>query len=534
MTIRSELVAFARFLRGVPALVGSRIDPAAASAVIRRRLAEREHNFLQALQRGVFANRQSPYRALMRWTGCEPGDVQRLLDERGLEGALRALKDAGVFITFEEFKGKTPIIRGSQRFDPHPTDFDNPTFNQYYSASTSGGSGSPRRVLMDLDFLESRKPIHALMMEAHGLTGAPMAQWVEIPPGHGLEAALIQTAQDGSLERWFTPIWLGRSGPGFRFCLATGVTVATARLSGAKVPMATHVPFDRAEVIARWAETALRRHGRCVIRAHVSKAMRIARAAVEHGIDLTGLVFSGGGEPPTPAKVRAITASGARLIQNYFVMEVGPIGLGCPCSDDPTDQHFMKDHLAVIACPRRIPGFDLQVDAFHYTTLLPTAPKIMLNVETDDYGVCEERFCDCLFGRMGFTTHLREIRSFGKLSGEGFTLVGSDMERILEEVLPARFGGGPLDYQLIEEEDDQGFTRLTLAVDPRVSLRDEAEVLRACRDALIRSGGAAAVSGKGWGQAGSFRLRRESPRQSGRKLLPLHVDRPQATTESAP
>ena len=32
-------------------------------------------------------------------------------------------------------------------------------------------------------------------------------------------------------------------------------------------------------------------------------------------------------------------------------------------------------------------------------------------------------------------------------------MVGSDMEKILEEELPERFGGSVLDYQMIEEED---------------------------------------------------------------------------------
>lgn len=58
----------------------------------------------------------------------------------------------------------------------------------------------------------------------------------------------------------------------------------------------------------------------------------------------------------------------------------------------------------------------------------------------------------------GFTEHLREIRSFHKLSGEGMTLVGSEMITILEEVLP-RFRGSPLDHQLLEEEDERRGSR---------------------------------------------------------------------------
>jgi len=92
-----------------------------------------------------------------------------------------------------------------------------------------------------------------------------------------------------------------------------------------------------------------------------------------------------------------------------------------------------------------VPGSDITVDAFHFTTLLPTARKLLLNVESDDYGVVETRSCGGPLESYGYTEHLRQIRSFRKLTGEGVTLVGSEMLRILEEVLPARFGGSPLD-----------------------------------------------------------------------------------------
>jgi hypothetical protein len=61
------------------------------------------------------------------------------------------------------------------------------------------------------------------------------------------------------------------------------------------------------------------------------------------------------------------------------------------------------------------------------------------------------------------------------------------MLHILEEVLPARFGGSPLDYQLLEEEDEQGFTRLSLLVSPRVALADENAALELIASALQRS-----------------------------------------------
>ena len=79
----------------------------------------------------------------------------------------------------------------------------------------------------------------------------------------------------------------------------------------------------------------------------------------------------------------------------------------------------------------------------------------------------KQGLASCPLERYGYTEHISRIRSYSKLTGEGVTLVGSEMLRILEEVLPSRFGGSPLDYQLLEEEDEQGFTRLHLLVSPK-------------------------------------------------------------------
>jgi hypothetical protein len=526
VSIVSEMLSFASFARAVPSLLRSDITLESARSIVRRRLEDRPSNFLRSVERGVWSNPRSPYRALFRAARCERADLDRLVADRGVEGALYDLRDAGVFITFEEFKCQRPIERGDVTIEVTPADFDNPSFRRYYPVTTGGSTGLPRRVLMDIDFLEARIPIQRVMMDAHGLADVPMVQWVEIPPGHGLEAALVQAAQGFVLDRWFTPVWAGANGPGWRFRAATHAAVAIARRSGVPVPMPEYLPFDRADVIARWAESALRSHGRCAIRAHVSKALRIAIAATENGIDLTGVTITSGGEPPTPAKVRRITDTGARFIPNYFFMEAGPIGLGCTDASGLNDQHFMSDHLAVVTNRRAVAGFGVEVDAFQYTTLLPTAPKLLINVETDDYGRIERRTCGCPFGEIGFDTHLHDIRSFSKLTGEGVTLVGSEMERILEESLPATFGGSPLDWQLVEEEDERGFTRLSLLIDPRVEIDDERRVLDFVHDALRRAGGGADVSRAIWSQANTLRLIREQPRLNARgKLWPLHAER---------
>ena len=122
----------------------------------------------------------------------------------------------------------------------------------------------------------------------------------------------------------------------------------------------------------------------------------------------------------------------------------------------------------------------------------------------------------------GLTEHIREIRSFNKLTGEGVTLVGSDMVRILEEVLPARFGGSPLDYQLLEEEDDLGRTRLHLVVSPAIRIDDEAMVVETVLGALRKCTVAGDLAAAIWSQAGTLRVRRAAPVWTARgKFMPF-------------
>jgi hypothetical protein len=96
------------------------------------------------------------------------------------------------------------------------------------------------------------------------------------------------------------------------------------------------------------------------------------------------------------------------------------------------------------------------------------------------------------------------------------------MVRILEEVLPGRFGGNPLDYQIVEEEDERGFTRLTLLVSPRVALVSESAAVEVVLEALasIATDADRAI----WRQARTLRVRRQEPIWTARgKLMPLHI-----------
>jgi hypothetical protein len=132
----------------------------------------------------------------------------------------------------------------------------------------------------------------------------------------------------------------------------------------------------------------------------------------------------------------------------------------------------------------------------------------------------------CALEACGYSTHLREIRSYSKLLGEGVTLIGNEMVHILEHVLPARFGGTPLDYQLSEEEDSEGLTRLYLVISPRVAIRRDDEVIDGtARGASLIIAGRPASPAHVWeaGPHASSQTRGAGVGLRRGKMLPLHI-----------
>src|SRR5207244_10868103 len=126
-------------------------------------------------------------------------------------------------------------------------------------------------------------------------------------------------------------------------------------------------------------------------------------------------------------------------------------------------------------------------------------PTLMLTVESGDYGLLEHRPCGCPFGRLGFNLHLRQIRSYEKLTSEGVTFLGTELIRLVEEVLPARFGGSATDYQLVEEEES-GLPRVSIVIDPRLGEVNHVAVVSAVRETLAECPGGGIMTDQ-WMQA---------------------------------
>ena len=511
MSVFNTIKTYGRFGLGVGlrGFLRRKITLEEARAIVQELIEEREANFLRLVGRGIFDYTRSPYLALLKLAGCEMGDIHNMVRSRGLEETLRALREAGVYFSFEEFKGLEPTVRNGQVISVYPQDFDNPYLQPYYHGQSGGTTGAATRVSFDLDHMVAAAPFDMLTRHAHDILGVPTAVWLGGSPGL---IVILRSAILGQVpQKWFT------DSTSLNLRMATAYLVLMGRLFGTSFPWPEPVKWDEAVVIARWADKTIKTHGACVIRTMVSKAQRVCVAAQEEGINLTGATFLVTGEPPTPGKVQGITSTGARCVPFYAFTEHGAIaGFGCARPADENDIHLSKHALALIQFPRKVPKSESTVDAFNFTSLLPTAPKLLLNVEMDDYGLIETRSCGCPLESYGFTEHLYRIRSFRKLTGGGPTLVGSKMAYILEEVLPNRFGGSSLDYQLLEEEDEKGFTRFSLVVNPKVHISNEIEVVETVLGAMGK------WQATQYHQAGMLRVRRMEPILTNRgKLLPI-------------
>jgi hypothetical protein len=98
-------------LRGDRAFLRDTMTQEEAKVIVRERLAQRETNFLRLIEKGVFGYPRSPYLPLFGLARANYGDVQNMEQQQGLDDTRRALRKAGVYVSFEEFKGRQPMVR---------------------------------------------------------------------------------------------------------------------------------------------------------------------------------------------------------------------------------------------------------------------------------------------------------------------------------------------------------------------------------------------------------------------------------------
>ncbi|MEW5917891.1 MAG: hypothetical protein AB1762_15925, partial [Gemmatimonadota bacterium] len=388
MRLIREARMYARFLYGLRGFLRTVVTPEQARTNLEQRLQTRMEALLLMAERGFYGAANSPYRELLRLAGCELTDFRAMVRDRGVEATLAVLRQQGVYFTFEEFKGRANVVRHGREIPLDVAQFDNPHLSYYHGTTSGGSTGSATRVSTDLAHLALQAEHRLLCLEAHGVLDVPFAIWrPPLPSGSGINSVLRAARLGRPVARWFTPLTHNDFRPSFKFRLANSATVAIGRALGADLPWPEPVALDDAGRIARWMVEARNRHGGAVLNTTVSNGLRIALAAKDAGLDLTGTHFMLAGEPATPAKVAAIRASGAKLFTDYGAAETGRIGIGCARGIDASDVHILLDAVAVIAWPRSVPDTDESITSFHMTTLHPAAAKLLLNVEIDDFGV---------------------------------------------------------------------------------------------------------------------------------------------------
>jgi len=238
--------------------------------------------------------------------------------------------------------------------------------------------------------------------------------------------------------------------------------IAQAKILGGRAPFPEFLPANDFAPVAECLAQYKRQGRPPILRATVSPATRIAAAATAKGLDISGTQFSVSGETLSDAKRAVMETAGANVSPQYHSSEFLTMGYSCRHMTSGNCVHLAQDGLMLVTRPRMEQGHNV----LYATSLVPYAPRILINVEVDDSAIVEPASCDCEFSRVGFDLQIRDIFSYGKVTGQGITLEAADILSLLEVALPARFGGTPGDFQLAEVEGDAQ-TEIILRVSPR-------------------------------------------------------------------
>lgn len=469
------LVTGVRFLARVPGFIRRRFSLEQARAIQADRLRHRETRFLEFVKRSVFDSDGSVLLRLFKHAGISHADVARLVAQHGLEGALNTLFHNGIYVTVDEFKGRKPLVRGSLRLDVTPPLLRNPLAAFHVAARSGGSRSAAAPFLIDLEYIRACAIAFALYLDGHGGSDWEKAAWET--PGAGSRFRLLKFCRFGSPPvAWFTQVDPSAAGldPVFRWsdrALRWG-----GLLGGVRIPRPVLATPEEPLAVARWIRGVLDNGKVPHLFSFSSSIVRLATAALDADIDLTGAYATLMGEPTTQARLDTIRKCGLNALPRYGSIEAGPIGYACRNPEAADDVHVVRHLQAIITAGSHGAAVMMPENALLLTGLHSAAPFTMINFSMGDQANLFERQCGCPMERLGWGPHLQNIRSYEKLTAGGVTFDDAVIIGLLEDVLPRRFGGNPTDYQLVEEESGRGEPALVLRVHPRVGPVEETEI----------------------------------------------------------
>jgi hypothetical protein len=516
-----ESVAALRLFAHVPGYLRHPVEPDQARAMLQGWRERRSSDFVRLVRECIYPQPRHPYRRLLALAGCEPGDLERLVEREGLEGALQLLFQQGAYLTVDEFKGRRPAVRGSASIEVSPGLLRPPGLAGAAGNQSSGSRGSRTLAPFGIAHMRNRAAAYCGEFEARGGLSWVKAIWDV--PGGAIANVLRFSGFGAPIARWFSLVEASAPGLDVRYRLAELALHWGSLLARIRLPRPYRVPMDEPLPIARWMAEVLQAGGVPHLFGYLSPAVQLCQAAQRAGIDLSGAQLTVTGEPLTLARAEVMRRAGVNAMSRYGTAEAGSLAAGCAAPTWSDEHHVLEYGVAVIGAGPAGPARGLPADALLVSSLRAAAPYTLVNLSLGDRATLVRRDCGCPLEQLGWTRHLHSIRSFEKLTAAGMTFLDVDVVRVLEQVLPARFGGGPMHYQLVEGEGLDGRAAVRLVIDPAVGMLDAEAVGTAFLAVLGTGSGAERVMSEVWRTPGLLQVERRKPyRTASGKILHIH------------
>jgi hypothetical protein len=502
------------------------IEPDQARAIIRERITHRESDFTALVKKCIYEKSTSPYLRLLKHAGCEYGDFEKLVHKEGLEGALHALFHQGVYLTSQEFRGESETVRGNTRIVVSPQKLKNPLAKHHVPIRSSGSRSHGTQIVRGMDFIQDTTHYLALYLKARqNRASSELATW-SVPGGVILSSFIKFILAGSPPSRWFSQLDTNAKELSIRYLLSTRALEWGGKLAGVPIPHPEYVSLDDPLPIIKWMKDCLRRNQIPHLFTYTSAAVRLAQCALEASIDLQGAQITMSGEPTTSARLKTIKRCGLDALPAMGCVEVGHIGYGCFTPEAPDDMHLLKDLHAVVQPGESHDSSGLRAKGLLFSTLRSSSPLILFNVSLGDQATIKKRTCGCFQGELRMDTHIQHVRSFEKLTSGGMAFLDTEIIHVIEEELPKMFGGGPTDYQLLEDEREDGRPKLRLIIHPRVESLEADKVKEAFLQKIASGSGAEKLTSLVWRDTDLVTVERGVPKMTSTgKIYHMHVNK---------